>query len=167
MIPKKSHSLCNMTLYSYFPVVNVSTSKGFQRPTSRKVLHHKQHQRHMTQVLSLQWLKRSTFISKFSFATFSLSVDRPCHLEPFISIVNEAKQQGEITERVSTMPLYEMVVELLAGIGARYISFKFTICMLITPLTETLNTPTISSVMDCSLTQRKWLLMVLASAITT
>ena len=33
------------------------------------------------------------------------------------------------------MPLYEMVIELLAGIGAWYVSvfFKFTICMLITP----------------------------------
>ena len=75
------------------------------------------------------------FISKFLFVAFSLSVDRPCHLKPFISLVNEAKQRGEITERVPTMPLYEMVIELLASIGAWYVSvfFKFTICMLITP----------------------------------
>ena len=121
-----------MTLYSCFSVVNIATSSGFQRPTSPKVLHHKQHQ---SQVLSLQRLKRSMFISKFSFVAFFLSVDRPCHLEPFISLVNEAKQRGEITERVSTMPLYEMVIELLAGIGARYVSVfsKFTICTLITP----------------------------------
>ena len=33
------------------------------------------------------------------------------------------------------MPLYEMVIEILVGIGARYVSvfFKFTICILITP----------------------------------
>ena len=61
------------------------------------------------------------FISKLSFATFPLLIDRPCHLEPFISLICEAEQQGEITERVSTMPLYEMVIERLAGIGAWYV----------------------------------------------
>ena len=48
-------------------------------------------------------------------------IDRPCHFESFISLVNEAKQRGEITERESTMPLYEMVAELLDGIGVRYV----------------------------------------------
>jgi len=52
---------------------------------------------------------------------FFLLIDRPCHLEPFISLINEAKQRGEITENASTMPLYEMVLELLVGIGARYV----------------------------------------------
>jgi hypothetical protein len=36
-------------------------------------------------------VEKSRFLSKFSFANFFLLIDR-CHLEPFISFVNEAKQ---------------------------------------------------------------------------
>ena len=122
-ILKKSHLLCNMILYSYFPIIiNISTASDFQRSRSPIVLHHRWHQRDTSQSLSLWQLKRSTLISKLLFVTFLLLTDRPCHLEPFISLINEAKQQGEITERESMMPLYEMVVELLVGIGARYVS---------------------------------------------
>jgi hypothetical protein len=88
-------------------------------------------------------------------------------LEPFISLVNEAKQRGEMTERESTMPLYEMVVELLDGIGARYVSVSFQayhMINLLIALIEILNTPIISPVMAYLLTQGKRLLILLASA---
>ena len=74
----------------------------------------------MNQAPNLKWLKRSTFISKLSFMIFSLLINRPCHLESFISLVNEAKQRGTIREWVSTMPLYEML-------GMYLYLFRFTI----------------------------------------
>ena len=77
----------------------------------KRLLHQKEHQRHAQ-------LKKSKFLFKFSFVKFFLLIDR-CHLEPFISLVNKAKQRGEITEGESTMPLYEMVAEFLVGIGAQ------------------------------------------------
>ena len=89
-------------------------------------------------------------------------------MEPFISLVNEAKQRGEMTERESTMPpLYEMVVELLDGIGARYVSVSFQayhMINLLIAIIEILNTPIISPVMAYLLTQGKRLLILLASA---
>ena len=162
---KKTHSLCNMIFYSYFCVIDILIASGFQRSRSPKVLHHKWHQMQMCQALRLQQLKRSTFIFKLLFLIFFLLIVRLCHLEPFISLVNEAKQQGEITERVSTMPLYDMVVELLLGVGAWYVFVFLSLCVLIIP-TEILNWLIISPVMACLLTWETWLLLVLASATT-
>lgn len=65
------------------------------------------------------------------------------------------------------MPLYEMVVELLDGIGARYVSVSFQayhMINLLIALIEILNTPIISPVMAYLLTQGKRLLILLASA---
>ena len=105
-------------------------------------------------------MKRSTFIFKLLFAIFFLLIVRLCHLEPFISLVNEAKQQGEIMERVSTMPLYDMVVELLVGAWYVFVFFKFMIPA------EILNGLIISPVMACLLTWEMRLLLVLVSATT-
>ena len=68
------------------------------------------------------------------------------------------------------MPLYEMVIELLAGIGAQYVLYLYFLNLpyvrSLPSLTEALNTPIISPVMACLLTQGKRLLMVLASVIS-
>ena len=75
-ILKKSHLLCNMILYSYFPIIiNISTASDFQSSRSPIVLHHRWHQRDTSQSLSLWQLKRSTLISKLLFATFLLPTD--------------------------------------------------------------------------------------------
>ena len=63
------------------------------------------------------------------------------------------------------MPLYDMVVELLVGVGARYVFVFSSLGMLIIP-TEILNGLMISPVMACLLTRETWLLLVLVLATT-